>query len=420
MKITNSRVSMASRHELETHVSTKQAKLEVRAEDGTRVKNEIAALYEESGESAVSAVKEYSRKSLAKEQGNQRSADNRRRSGEAGYDRKPGGLQPCELRRAAQPRAFSFEMDEKSEMKIQLLNRLLEAIGGKGRVEPIRIGGQNGLDLRGDAARRAGMRSQMFGMSAFSYSESRSISMTAALTASGSDGGATAGTSSAGTLWRRINAVSTERTEREYTAFASKGCALTEDGRSISFNVEFAMSRAFTEKFDALSSETFMLTDPLVIQLDDRTPSVGDIKFRFDLDADGEEEEISFAGEGSGFLALDANGNGIIDDGSELFGTKSGDGFADLAAHDEDGNGWIDENDPAYSRLRVWVRDKDGGDRLLDLKEANVGAIFLGSAETEFSLKDAGNRINGVVRRTGVYLKETGEAGTISHIDLSC
>lgn len=42
-------------------------------------------------------------------------------------------------------------------------------------------------------------------------------------------------------------------------------------------------------------------------------------------------------------LSLDQNGNGEIDNGTELFGTKSGDGFADLARYDLDYNGWIDE-----------------------------------------------------------------------------
>ena len=145
------------------------------------------------------------------------------------------------------------------------------------------------------------------------------------------------------------------------------------------------------------------------------------MNFRFDLDANGEEENISFAGEGSGFLALDANGNGVIDDGSELFGTKSGDGFADLAAYDGDGNGWIDENDSVYSKLRIWTKDADGSDHLLDLKEANVGAIYLGSADTEFSFKnETTHETNGIMRRTGVYLRESGEAGTLSHVDLRC
>ncbi len=39
-----------------------------------------------------------------------------------------------------------------------------------------------------------------------------------------------------------------------------------------------------------------------------------------------------------------------INDGSELFGTSSGDGFKDLATYDEDENGWIDENDSIFSK----------------------------------------------------------------------
>ena len=37
----------------------------------------------------------------------------------------------------------------------------------------------------------------------------------------------------------------------------------------------------------------------------------------------------------------------------KLFGTSSGDGFKDLAEYDEDGNGWIDENDSIFNRLKV-------------------------------------------------------------------
>ena len=133
-----------------------------------------------------------------------------------------------------------------------------------------------------------------------------------------------------------------------------------------------------------------------------------------------EAEEISSLGSGSGFLAYDKNGDGVINDGSELFGTKSGDGFADLAQYDEDGNGWIDENDSIFNNLKVWVKNEDGSDRLLDLKEANVGAIYLGSADTQFHLNNAyTNQTNAVIQKTGVFLKETGEVGTIQHVDLA-
>ena len=139
----------------------------------------------------------------------------------------------------------------------------------------------------------------------------------------------------------------------------------------------------------------------------------------FDLDADGHEEAISRLGAGSGFLALDKNNDGKITDGAELFGTSSGDGFRDLAAYDEDGNGWIDENDSVFSKLKVWTKDENGKDYLIDLKQADVGAIYLANADTQFSLKNDENDLNAEIKKTGIYLKEsTGAVGTLNHVDL--
>ncbi|MDD7547926.1 MAG: hypothetical protein PUJ81_03030, partial [Lachnospiraceae bacterium] len=183
---------------------------------------------------------------------------------------------------------------------------------------------------------------------------------------------------------------------------------------------DVSMSRAFMSKIDSLTVEEYIKTDPLIINLDSNIASVSDQKFLFDLDSDGESEEISFAGKGSGFLALDKNGDGKINDGSELFGTGSGDGFADLAKYDRDGNGWIDENDDIFSGLRIWTKDEKGRDVLLDLKRADVGAIYLGNTDTQFSLKDDENRLNGEIKKTGIYIKESsGSVGTLNHVDLA-
>ena len=180
------------------------------------------------------------------------------------------------------------------------------------------------------------------------------------------------------------------------------------------------MSRGFAGTIFSSKDESVILTDPLVINLESNSASVTDQKFFFDLDSDGKEEQISQLGAGSGFLAYDKNGDGIVNDGSELFGTKSGDGFADLADYDEDGNGWIDENDDIFQKLKVWTKDAEGNDKLLDLKEANVGAIYLGSADTQMHLNDAyTNQTNAVIRKTGVFLRESGEVGTIQHVDLA-
>lgn len=228
------------------------------------------------------------------------------------------------------------------------------------------------------------------------------------------------GTTGSGTIWQRITATSGFYTEAESTTFATSGIVRTADGRDINFNMEISMSRAFTASINSLEVESYIKTDPLMINLDTDIGSVSDQKFFFDLDTDGKEEEISFAGKGSGFLALDRNGDGKINDGSELFGTKSGDGFKDLAAYDADGNGWIDENDAIFSQLKIWTKDEDGKDKLISLKDADVGAIYLGNADTQFSLKDEDHKLNGEIKKTGIYLHESsGEVGSVNHVDLT-
>lgn len=208
--------------------------------------------------------------------------------------------------------------------------------------------------------------------------------------------------------------------ENETTSFATDGIVRTSDGREINFNVELTMSRSFTQyASEAIDFGAPRLMDPLVINLDAPAADVKDQKFFFDLDADGHEEAISRLGSGSGFLALDKNGDGKINDGSELFGALNGDGFADLAKYDSDGNGWIDEADEIFDKLLVWSKDANGNDQLIGLGKAGVGAIYLGAQNTQFSMNNASNATNAVVRQTGMFLYENGGVGTIQQLDLA-
>ena len=208
--------------------------------------------------------------------------------------------------------------------------------------------------------------------------------------------------------------------ETETTTFSTTGTVKTSDGREISFDVNVGMSRSFYEENEMyLSTMSADLCDPLVINMDVPTAQVTDQKFYFDLDADGTKEYISTLGQGSGFLALDKNADGTINDGSELFGTQSGNGFYDLSQYDSDGNGWIDEADEIFDKLRIWTTDANGNSQLYTLKESGVGAICLCNVKTQFSLNDANNNTNGVIQQSGVFLKENGQASTIQHVDMA-
>lgn len=208
--------------------------------------------------------------------------------------------------------------------------------------------------------------------------------------------------------------------ETENTGFSTQGTVKCADGREISFNLNVNMSRSFQEYYEEnVSMIEVSMCDPLVINLDGNIAELSDQTFLFDLDGDGQKDEINRLGAGSGFLALDKNGDGVINDGNELFGTKSGNGFADLAAYDTDHNGFIDEGDEIWSRLKIWVMDENGEGQLYSLAEKGVGAICLQNAATDFAITDENNQTKGMIRNTGFFLYENGEAGSVQHVDLT-
>lgn len=209
--------------------------------------------------------------------------------------------------------------------------------------------------------------------------------------------------------------------EQEETSFSTVGTVKCADGREINFGLNLSMSRSFEEYYGVKEDlKTWAMKDPLVINLDSNIASLSDQKFRFDIDGDGTLDNISRLGAGSGYLALDRNGDGTINDGTELFGTKSGDGFKDLARFDSDGNGWIDEDDDIWDKLLIWTMDENGNDQLYHLSEKGVGAIYLGNASTDFTLNSLENgQVNGEIRQTGIFLYENGNVGTMQNIDVA-
>lgn len=209
--------------------------------------------------------------------------------------------------------------------------------------------------------------------------------------------------------------------ESEQTTFEASGVVKTEDGTEISFKLALSMSRSYYEEsnISLRLGDAQRVKDPLVLNFNGTATQLTSQRFKFDLDSDGTSDEINFVAGGSGFLALDRSGDGKINNGSELFGATTGDGFAELSALDSDSNGWIDENDSAYEQLRVWTKDASGNDLLSNLKDANVGALNLARVATPFDLKDSSNALQGQIRASGIFLQEDGGVGTLQQIDLT-
>lgn len=161
--------------------------------------------------------------------------------------------------------------------------------------------------------------------------------------------------------------------------------------------------------------------DPLIIDLDKNgfTATTAEEGAYFNLDSNGFAEKTAWTTEA--FLAMDKNGNGTIDDGSELFsdtmiksdGTRAVDGFDALADLDENGDGIIDNNDSAFSKLLLW-QDKNGdgiaaSDELSTLAENGIISIDISN------IKENGETINDdvVLEKSAIINFSDGSSTTI-------
>lgn len=130
------------------------------------------------------------------------------------------------------------------------------------------------------------------------------------------------------------------------------------------------------------------VTSPLALDLDGGGVSAVRLaasRAFFDMNLDGRAERGSWVGPGEALIALDLNGNGRIDDASELFGEQRGDGFSSLAVYDLNADGRIDEADPIFESLLAWRDVNQDGfsnlDEIDSLRSVGVKSIGLNAAQ---------------------------------------
>jgi len=210
---------------------------------------------------------------------------------------------------------------------------------------------------------------------------------------------------------------STTYEEKASFSYQSKGFVKTADGKEIRFNYKMNMSRRYYEANQQFFQMDEIVKDPLILNFDGKGLSFSKFDIEMDLDLDNKKETFKTPAKGSGFLAIDKNNNGAIDDGAELFGPTTGHGFLELAAYDEDENGWIDENDAIFDKLKIVAFNEDGSSELKALSEEGVGAIYIASVSSPYGVKE-GLVTNGNIKNSSFYLRENGKVGMVHEVDL--
>jgi uncharacterized repeat protein (TIGR01451 family) len=131
---------------------------------------------------------------------------------------------------------------------------------------------------------------------------------------------------------------------------------------------------------------------PIVIDLNGdgiKTIARADSQGTFDLLGTGSGINSGWLSGDDGFLVVDRNGNGSIDDISEMFGGSSkGDGFAKLASFDSNGDGVVDAKDADFAGLKIW-RDVNGNHQtdngeLMSLADAGLVGLSISYSELPF------------------------------------
>lgn len=115
-----------------------------------------------------------------------------------------------------------------------------------------------------------------------------------------------------------------------------------------------------------------------------RSPQSG---VHFDLDGDFFAEASGWLQGDDGFIVMDRNGNGVIDDISEMFGGPDRSGFGDLAALDDNDDGFITVSDAGFAALRIWQDfDQDGATDAGELSTLTDNDIAsLGTGKTDLN-----------------------------------
>ncbi|WP_177198552.1 hypothetical protein [Novosphingobium sp. CF614] len=165
---------------------------------------------------------------------------------------------------------------------------------------------------------------------------------------------------------------------------------------------------------------------PIVLDLDGdgiELVDYGSSEISFDMDLDGIADRTGWAAADDGFLALDRNGNGQIDDISEISFVGDVEGaltdLEGLQAFDTNGNGLLDAGDERFTEFLVWQdANQDGVSDATELKSlTDAGIVHINLTLNETGDLPVSNR--NVISATSDYLLSDGTSRAVGDVSLA-
>lgn len=157
--------------------------------------------------------------------------------------------------------------------------------------------------------------------------------------------------------------------------------------------------------------------DPIVITIGKASASLRGDNIDFDIDGNGTNENMAVLGQNDYLLSLDKSKNGIIDNGRELFGPSSGNGFLELGFLDSNHDNKIDNSDMNFNNLRLLEFSSTKQQFLHTLSSKGVESIYLSTSKTITQLSDENGNLRAEITEKGTVKLGNNSAGVVQHLD---
>ncbi|HPW58042.1 MAG TPA: hypothetical protein PLK58_05360 [Candidatus Rifleibacterium sp.] len=188
---------------------------------------------------------------------------------------------------------------------------------------------------------------------------------------------------------------------------------------SYELNLKFRQNTTVEERIGiSLEELGIKKVDPLVLDLDGKGIQLTEAGKGaiFDVTADGKLDSTAWVKGNTALLTYDRNGNGVVDNGSELFGDQNGaaDGFEELGKYDANGDRKITILDPIFKALKLY-RDLNGDGKMSKNEFSTLSELGIKALNLNFMRASADINGNSLILN-GSFEREDGSTGQLADV----